>query len=184
MFDLLVFVLAVGAGLGVFALSLRLAQRLQREHHPEARDSSIRVASLASGGEAKITMNGLTLKMKGGRLTVNGQPWGPVGEDGAVAPLPPPPKVVLNQDGTITGPVQGDLIIEGKGPVTLIVKGDVHGSINVAYGNVQCGTAKMSVEAGGNVTCGDVRLSVTAKGNVDCGNVHMSVTAGGNVYQK
>ena len=146
--------------------------------------SSVHLEDVRVGGGSRVTLNGMTFVIKNGRVTVNGQPWGPVGEGGDVAPLAEPPKVVLNLDGTITGPIQGDLIIEGPGPVTLIVQGNVEGSIEVRNGNVQCGAVKMSVEAGGDVRCGDVGLSVEAQGNVTCGNVHLSVEAGGNVYRK
>lgn len=182
-FYVLLNTLIVFAGVGAFVF-LRRRRDQGRHTTSPSQDGDIHIGSLCSGGTSRVTMNGMTLVMKGGKFTVNGQPWGPIREDGTVAPLPEPPKVVLNQDGTITGPVLGDLIIEGPGPVTLIVKGDVGGSVEVAKGNVQCGNVQMSVDAGGNVTCGDVNLSVDAKGNVTCGDVNLSVKAGGNVYRK
>lgn len=185
----LVIVLAVGLGLGVAWHLIRTRrksyQEFQERHTTRTNmGSSINIGNVRSGGESRVTMNGMTFVIKGGRVTVNGQPWGPVGEDGAAVPLAEPPKVILNQDGTITGPIQGDLIIEGPGPVTLIVKGDVHGAVDVHNGNVECSAVRMGVDAGGNVTCGNVGMGVDAGGNVTCGNVGLSVEAGGNVYRK
>jgi hypothetical protein len=124
----------------------------------------------------------LNVTMKDGQLFLNGQRIG-VTLDGEA---PPPTKVILNQDGTstITGPVHGDLIIEGTVPVTLIVQGDIHGSVNVVFGSVQCGDVGLSVDAGGDVTCGNVNLSVDAKGNVTCGDVNLGVTAQGRVSHR
>ena len=177
--------LGLGVGLALRLLGTRGAHGPRARHttRPQA-GASLNLGAIRVGGESRITMNGMTLVVKDGRVAVNGQLWGPLGEDGAVVPLANPPKITLNQDGTITGPVQGDLIIEGEGNVNLIVQGSVEGSIKAANGSVQCGNVMMSVEAGGDVRCGDVGLSVEARGNVTCENVNLSVTAGGSVHRR
>lgn len=91
--------------------------------------------------------------------------------------MPEPPKIVLDKDGVIRGPIHGDLYITGPGPVTLRVEGDIDGSVTAENGDVACRSIGGSVRAKGSVQCSSVGGSVHAEGDVTCGSVGGSVRA-------
>ena len=113
-----------------------------------------------------ISTNGKTFKFLNGRVFVNGVEYGPIGDPGVSAPLEGT-RLKLDQDGTVKGNVEGDLIVEGSVPVTLIIEGTVGGSVQTT-GNVTCTDVGGTVQTDGNVTCG------TVQGTVMCNNVKIT----------
>ena len=149
---------------------------------------SIVTGNINAGGTASMTVNGMKIEMRGKRLFVNGQEWGPRGENGEPAGPPPEPAIlVLDRDGTIQGNIPGDLIIKiassslGRPVVHITVNGVIGGSVQTESGDILCKEVGHSVTATGNVNCGSVDGSVKSGGGVSCNNVGGSVTAAGNV---
>lgn len=146
--------------------------------------SDVTITNVRAGGTVQMSINGKRIEMRGDRLYVNGQEYGPLGSSGKAEPLPPPPQITLDKDGVIKGPVHGDLYITGPGPVTLRVEGNIDGSVSVENGDVTCRSVGGSVRAEGAVTAGSVGGSVTTEGNVSCGSVGGSVRAEGTVQRR
>lgn len=119
-----------------------------------------------SGGS--ITMNGLTIQVKGTSLYVNGKLYGPVDGSG------PAPEtfdsgdrvLTLDRDGKVVGDVMGSLEVHGQN-VTVVVQGNVGGSVT----------------CGGDLTCERVGGSANAGRDVRTERVGGSANAGRDVVR-
>lgn len=128
-------------------------------------------------GMSTISVNGMTVEIRGRQVYVNGLRYVPEGSssDGAdVVELEH--KVTIDRDGTIQGPIYGDLTVVGAN-VRLVVQGDVQGSVHMESGEVRCGDVGGSINNQGSVTCGDVGGSVNGT-SVTCEDIGGSVNAG------
>ena len=125
-----------------------------------------------------ISMNGKCFELKSdGRVFVNGQEWGPLGSKPGESPKDN--HLQLDADGCIKGSVNGDLYITSTVPVTLVVRGDIQGSIKTDNGSVTCSNIGGSVTAEGDVGASNIGGSVRAEGNVSAGIVGGSVRSNG-----
>lgn len=145
---------------------------------------------------SSISLNGLQVEVRGRQLYVNGQLYTPAdGTDGAEEPKQY--TLVLDQEGVIKGPIDGPLVVESTGNVTLRVEGNIRGSVRGAHSIEVSGDVGGSVDTKGSVSCsknikGSVRgaHAVTVQGGVggsvqattvNCGDVGNTVRASGNV---
>lgn len=130
------------------------------------------------GGSSQISINGKNIKVQGGRVYVNGVEYLPAdGTQGAATPDQGQQTLRLDSDGTIKGPITGDLYVTVTQPgVTLRVEGSVTGSVSLdGGGSIQCGDVRGSVN-GTDIECGGVGGSANGA-NITCGNVGGSVNA-------
>ncbi len=113
----------------------------------------------------RVTINGKTyegrsIEVKGGKVTIDGQPAGEAVKRVEV--------VVLSGD-TLSIKADGD-----------VRAGKVLGNVD-AGGVVACDDVGGNVDAGGSVTCHNVKGDVDAGDSVMCDNVGGNVDAGGSV---
>lgn len=129
------------------------------------------------GGSSQLSINGKTIVVKNGRIFVNGTEYLPA--DGTQsAGVPEFQTLKLDQDGTIKGPIEGDLhvTVSSTQPVILRVEGSVGGSVSLdGAGSIACGDVRGSVN-GTEIRCGSVGGSANGS-NITCGNVGGSVNA-------
>lgn len=171
---------ATATTLIVFALAYRLLQKKATaptpRHRPEFSPmSSINIGNIRSG-RSTISINGMSIAMEGQHLYVNGQEWGPLNGPQTTAPIAQQGSLVLEADGTLKGPFNGEIHVYGHN-VTLTITGDVNGNIDSGSSvNVQ-GNVSGDVDAGNGVNIGG-----SVQGDVDAGNsVKVDGNVGGNV---
>jgi cytoskeletal protein CcmA (bactofilin family) len=122
-----------------------------------------------------IEMDKKTFKILNGRVFVNDVEYGPIGNPGVSAPLEGT-RIKLDQDGTVKGPIEGDLIVESNHPVTLIIQGKVGGTVQT-NSTVTCGDVGGTIQTDGDVTCGTVKGTVMCRNVKVTGDIHGTVMA-------
>jgi len=103
------------------------------------------------GGSSVMNINGLQIRLDGDRLVIDGIAEGVSGE---------PEKVVVDKDHTIPGNIPGDVEVRGEN-ITLIVEGDVEGNI--------AGAASIEVKGDveGNIAgAGSIHVKGDVEGNI------------------
>ena len=131
--------------------------------------------SKKSGGFVSCTLNGMNFEVRGGEVRIDGTLYVPANGGG---PKNPKADYIPAGETKETHYVSGDLYFEGPG--TLIVKGDVTGSIQ-AGGDVTARDVKAGVSAGGDVKAGDVSGNVSAGGDIKASKISGNVSAGGDI---
>ncbi len=130
-----------------------------------------------------MSINGKTIEMRGSLIYVNGKLHVPAEasasetEDGSI-------RLEMDRDGKVVGDVHGDLVIRGLAahPITLIIEGDVKGSVN-CDGSVTCHRVGGSATAGGDLQTESVGGSANAGGDIRAGKIGGSANAGGNIFR-
>lgn len=143
---------------------------------------NINMAGITMSGSSSIIINGRQIEFRGGRIFLDGQEYGPLGGDGRAAPPPAPPQITLDKDGNIQGSVHGDLYVTADVPVTLVVRGDVDGSVQIKNGNIQVeGAIGGSASAGGNIAASAVGGSANAGQDITAHMIGGSARAGRDI---
>lgn len=124
---------------------------------------------------SRLRVGDQEIHIQGKRLFVNGVEW---------APLPPEEAgkfnlLVMDQEGVVKGPVQGDLYVQNASYINLVIKGDVNGSISVGHGNVTAANVRGSISAQ-DVYCHDVGGNVSGR-DIHCGRISGSASARGDI---
>lgn len=124
--------------------------------------------NISGAGRSQVNINGMSIIVENGRLTVNGKLYGPL--DGSAPTAPPTPDPVqelkLTVDGRIEGYVGGPLNVTASGKVTLIVKGDIGGDVSVINGDLDAANISGDIRAQGDVKAGNISGDVSAGGHV------------------
>jgi len=110
------------------------------------------------GGSSSITMNGMSIQVRAGKVYVNGKRYIPAEGDTSVEDGTnlAPKEIKLDQDGRFVGDIYGDLHIHGSN-VSLTVEGRIDGSVrsdgDVTVGDRVSGsaTAGQDVHVGGKI---------------------------------
>jgi hypothetical protein len=135
------------------------------------------------GGTSSVSINGITIEVRGGRVYVGGKLYIPaVGDAGpSEAAVPEGATLNLDRDGRIVGNIQGDLTVRGSN-VKVVIEGNVDGSVK-ADGDVSCQRVGGSATAGGSIQTESVGGSANAGGDVRAGKIGGSANAGGNIFR-
>lgn len=119
--------------------------------------------NLSGMNSGSITMNGMTIQVKGASLYVNGKLYGPIdSKPGETPPVIDTGDRVLNldKDGKVVGDVLGSLEVHGQN-VTVIIQGRVGGSVSCG-GDLTCESVGGSANAGRDIKAGRVGGSANA----------------------
>jgi hypothetical protein len=133
-----------------------------------------------SGASGSISINGRTIEIRGNNLYVNGRLYVP--SDGPAPEIPPTPSITLDRDGQINGDIHGDLVVHATGPVTLVVKGNIDGSVQ-CDGNVTCESVGGSATAGNDIQTDRVGGSANAGHDITASRIGGSANAGRDIHR-
>lgn len=128
-----------------------------------------------------MVVNGLKIEVHGKRVWVDGKEYGPT--DGTPW-RSKDRKLELDRDGVVKGDVQGDLIVAGKGAVSLTIEGKVEGSASVEHGDLSCSSVGGSARAGGQIRADKIGGSAWAGEDLHANKIGGSARAGRDLYRR
>lgn len=131
-------------------------------------------------GSSSVSVNGVTIEVRGGRVYVGGKLYIPAVGDAAERE-PEGATLTLDRDGRVVGDIHGVLRVEGTN-VTLIIEGNVDGNVN-SDGDVTCQRVGGSATAGRDIKTESVGGSANAGRDVRSGKIGGSANAGGDIYR-
>lgn len=134
------------------------------------------------GGSSSVSINGVTIEVRGGRVYVGGKLYVPA-EGGSSSEVVEPTgaTLTLDRDGRVVGDIRGDLTVRGSN-VKVVIEGNVDGSVT-SDGDVSCQRVGGSATAGGDLKAESVGGSANAGGDVRAGKIGGSANAGGDIYR-